>query len=65
MNFLDKIALNRLIKIITNFIITILKIFAPKDTIDIVPPVNPPSKPLFPRLRKKIDNVFHDTNEES
>lgn len=65
MNFLDKLALNRLIKIITDFIIAILKIFAPKDNIDIIPPINPPSKPVFPWLRKKIDNVFKDTNQET
>ena len=56
MNFLDKLALNRLVKIITDFIIAILKIFAPKDNIDI--PV--PPKPKFPWVRKKIDNIFNE-----
>jgi hypothetical protein len=32
MKFLDKIALNRLIAIITSFILSIIKIFAPKNT---------------------------------
>jgi hypothetical protein len=44
MKFLDKIALNRLISIISSFILGIIKIFAPKslDDIDI------------PKPRKKI-----------
>jgi hypothetical protein len=40
MKILDKIALNRLISIISNFILSLLKIFAPKsvDNIDIPKP---------------------------
>lgn len=62
MNILDRIALNRLIKIITNFIIAILKIFAPNDKIDNIVP-NPPEnkKRKFPWIRKKIDEL---TKEE-
>lgn len=59
MNLLDKIALNRLIKILTNFIISILKIFAPKNNIDDIPPIKRPSKPVFPWIRKKIDKVLN------
>lgn len=40
MRVIDKIALNRLISILTNFILGLLKIFAPKsvDDIDILKP---------------------------
>jgi hypothetical protein len=38
MKFLDKIAFNRLVAIITSFILSIIKLFAPKTTIDIVEP---------------------------
>lgn len=62
MNILDRIALNRLIKIITNFILAILKIFAPKDTIDNIVPSPPETKRRkFPWIRKKIDEL---TKEE-
>lgn len=56
MNILDKIALNRLIKIITSFILSIIKILQPhiKDT-DATPSI---SKPKFPWVRKKIDSVL-------
>jgi hypothetical protein len=58
MNILDKIALNRLIKIITNFILAILKMVQPHvKNIDGVPfPVS--TKPKFPWVRKKIDSVL-------
>jgi hypothetical protein len=44
MRIIDKIALNRLLSIITNFLLAIIKIFAPKplDNIDV------------PKPRKKI-----------
>lgn len=47
MRILDQIALNRLISIIINFILNILKIFAPKavDNIDIP---KPKRKKIFP-----------------
>jgi hypothetical protein len=51
MRLIDKIALNRLISIITNFILGLLKIFAPKAIDDIEIP-KPPKK-IFPRWRKK------------
>lgn len=56
MNIIDRIALNRLIKTIMDFIITIVKIFAnKKDCDDNHCPIK---KPRFPRLRKTIDNIF-------
>jgi hypothetical protein len=45
MKFLDKVALNRLINIITNFILGVLKIIAPKSIDDIEIP-----KPKRPRI---------------
>lgn len=56
MKFLDKIALNRLISIITNFILTLAKIFNKKNIDDI--PLVPPDKKPFPWLRKQIDKVI-------
>jgi hypothetical protein len=47
MKFLDKIALNRLISIITNFILGLLKIFAPKSIEDIEIP-KPKRKKILP-----------------
>jgi hypothetical protein len=46
MNILDKIALNRLISIVTNFILGLIKIFSPKslDDIDIPKPAKPRKK---------------------
>ena len=51
MKFLDKLALNRLISIILNFILSIIKIIAPKDNNPAPPVPNPPLKrrPWFPR----------------
>ena len=54
MKFLDKIALNRLIAIITNFLLAILKLFKPND-IDM--PITKPKRPILDKLR----NIFkHD-----
>lgn len=50
MRILDKIVLNRLISIIMNFIIGILKIFAPNSVNNI--DTKPKRKRLFPRLKK-------------
>jgi hypothetical protein len=47
MRLLDKIALNRLISIITNFILGLLKIFAPK-TIDDIEVPKPKRKKILP-----------------
>ena len=46
MKFLDKVALNSLIKTITNFILAILKMFAPNQTTDT------PRRPLRDLLDK-------------
>lgn len=47
MKFLDKIVLNRLISIITNFILGVLKIVTPK--IDVPAPIPPKKKKkIFP-----------------
>lgn len=54
MKFLDKIALNRLIKIITNFILAIVKIFKPKEIID-VPAPNVRRRPL----KDLLDRIFN------
>lgn len=47
MKFLDKIALNRLIIIISNFILGMLKIFAPK-TVDEIEIPKPKRKKILP-----------------
>jgi hypothetical protein len=47
MKLLDKIALNRLVAIITNFILGLIKIFAPKSLDDIDVP-KPPKRKIFP-----------------
>ena len=60
MKLLDKIALNRLISIITNFILAVLKIFAPKDTT--IP--NLDKKPRFPWINKQINKVKKAINNE-
>jgi hypothetical protein len=58
MNFLDRLAFNRLVAIILNFIVTLIKIFAPKAGAELekkcptVPNIPKPPlkrKPLFPR----------------
>jgi hypothetical protein len=50
MRLIDKIALNRLISIITNFILGLLKIFAPKSVEDIELP-KPKRKKILPWRR--------------
>jgi hypothetical protein len=47
MRFLDKIALNRLISIITNFILGLIKIFSPKPIDEIELP-KPKRKKILP-----------------
>ena len=57
MRILDKIAFNRLIAIIANFILSIIKIFAPKAVENIeVPEVTPERKKIFPIFRRKKKN---------
>lgn len=54
MRFLDQMAFNRLVAIIANFILNIVKIFAPKAVEDIeVPEVTPERKKIFPIFRRK------------
>ena len=54
MKFLDKIALNRLIKIITNFILSIIKIFKPEiKEKEIKPKRKRPLKDLIDRIFTK------------
>jgi len=53
MKLIDRIALNRLIKILTNFILAIIKIFQKNDKPTPVEP--PPSRPK--PLKKIIDNI--------
>jgi hypothetical protein len=57
MNILDKIVLNRLVNIITTFIVNILKIFAPKsvENIDIDNP-KPKRKKIFPWRKNDQNN---------
>jgi hypothetical protein len=51
MKFLDKIVLNRLISIITNFILGLIKIFTPKAIDDIDMP-KPKRKKILPWRNK-------------
>lgn len=51
MKILDKIVLNRLISIITNFILGLIKIFAPKSVDDIELP-KPKRKKILPWRNK-------------
>lgn len=53
MKFLDKVALNRLIAIITSFILSIIKIFNKQE---IEPPILKPRRPII----EKIRNIFKD-----
>lgn len=58
MNFLDKIALNRLIKILTNFILSIIKILKPiDDGIKIPDTVVKPKRPLRDLLKNTVDKI--------
>jgi hypothetical protein len=52
MRLLDKIALQRLIALILNFILAIIKLFAPKTIEDIEVPADE-TKRWIPRWRKK------------
>lgn len=52
MKLLDKIALNRLLSIITSFIISLIKLFAPQVKTDDLEDNN--DNPWFPNLRKVL-----------
>lgn len=59
MNFLDRLAYNRLISIILSFILAIIKIFAPKAAKELEDKYPPPIVPKFPlrkRNRKQKEN---------
>lgn len=51
MKIVDRIAMNRLVKIITDFIVSIIKIFKPSDP-SIEPKRRRPLKDLLDRWRK-------------
>ena len=51
MRVLDKIAFNRLVAIIANFILSVIKIFAPKAVEDIEVPE------VTPRKKKDLSNI--------
>lgn len=53
MKILDKMAFNRLVAIIANFILNIIKIFAPKIVENIEVPNVTPERKIFPIFRKK------------
>jgi hypothetical protein len=57
-DLVDKILFNRLLSIITSFIVAILKLI-PKDDLDIIPkpptPLKPDHKPWFPWIRKTLN----------
>jgi hypothetical protein len=58
MKFLDRIAMNRLIAIITSFILGILKLIVPKNKIDdIVPPDPLKNKPVRRKIKEIIDKI--------
>lgn len=54
MRIIDQIAINRLISIITNFILGLIKIFAPKSVDDIDIPSKPKRKKIFPWRNKNV-----------
>ncbi len=53
MRIIDKIALNRLLIIITNFILAILKLFAPQVKVEDLDDEDTDGR-WFPNLRKKL-----------
>lgn len=57
MKLIDRIALNRIIQIVLNFILAVIKIFAPKKQgVDPTIPVRP--KPRKRPLKDLVDNVL-------
>jgi hypothetical protein len=55
MKFLDKLALNRLIAIITSFILSVLKIFAPNNPSNV--DNERKSRPIRKKIKDLIDKV--------
>lgn len=61
---IDRILLNRLVAIITSFIMGVLKIISSNVKVDdtnVVP--KPPKERKFPWLRKKVDTLKSTDNE--
>ena len=57
MRLIDKLALNRLIKIITDFILKIIELCQPKKDVNIdIKPNKPDRKPILPWRRKKNED---------
>lgn len=52
MRLIDKIALNRLLSVILNFILGVLKIIAPKSVENIDNPTPKPRRKIFPWRQK-------------
>lgn len=58
MKFIDRIAMNRLIAIITSFILGVLKLIVPKNKLDdIVPPDPLKNKPVRRTIKNIIDKI--------
>lgn len=59
MKILDKIALNRLIAIIADFILQLIKIVSPKSVEDVEIDIKPDKRKIFPifRRKKKDENI--------
>jgi hypothetical protein len=58
MKFLDRVAMNRLIAIITSFILGLLKLIVPKNKLnDIVPPDPLQNKPVRRTIKNIIDKI--------
>lgn len=61
---IDRIIFNRLVAIITSFVLGVLKIISSNIKVDdtnVVP--KPPKEPRFPWLRKKVDKLKSTENE--
>lgn len=59
MKIIDRIALNRLIAILADFILKVIKIVSPKSVEDVVVDIKPDRRKIFPIFRRK------KTNEDS
>ena len=59
MRIVDKIALNRLIVIIADFILKLIKIVSPKSVEDVEIDIKPDKRKIFPifRRKKKDENI--------
>lgn len=59
MKILDRIMLNRLIAIITNFILSIVKILQKKDSPEVVDPnPSPENRPLRKKIKELKEKIF-------